>query len=216
MQIEVPWDAAERAKAEVTLFVVLLLSYIWGWQGAFRGALWVVIGAGVLFIIAANVRRGYDAHALGLRLDNLPRSLLEVGLATLLVSGLVAGSGWLLGTLWPLERLAARALWWRFFWAFVQQYALQAFVFVRMREVYTRDHHAALTAAGVFAFLHVPNPLLTACTFLSGYLWCRLFARCPNLFTLALSHTILALVTSHSFPRAWMHGMKVGPGYFNF
>ena len=135
--------------------------------------------------------------------------LSAVGLA-------VAACGWLLGTLWPLEQWTARALLWRFFWAFIQQYALQAFVFVRLREVYDEPHLASLAAAGVFAFLHLPNPLLTVFTFLSGYLWCRLFARQPNLFTLALSHTILALVTSHSFPRAWMHSMKVGPGYFNF
>ena len=39
---------------EVVLFASLLLSYIWGWQGAFWGARATVIGAGLCFILVSN------------------------------------------------------------------------------------------------------------------------------------------------------------------
>ncbi|HZS05606.1 MAG TPA: CPBP family glutamic-type intramembrane protease [Blastocatellia bacterium] len=215
MQLE---TLIERNKPEweVTAFVFFLMSYIWGWQGAFRGSLLVVIGGGLLFIAVSNFVHRDKARALGLRVDNLPQSLLEVGAVTIVILLVVAGSGWLLGTLREPEWWKLRAVYWHYFWAFVQQYALQAFVLTRLREVYPDENRAALSAAGWFAFLHLPNPPLTVMTFVMGYVWCRLFQRYPNLFTLALSHTILAIVTSHSFPRVWMHSMKVGPGYFNF
>jgi len=202
---------------EVSAFVLLLLSYIWGWQGAFRGSLAVIIAGGLGLIVVSNFVIHRDrARALGLRVDNLPRSLLEVGAVTAVLILLLVGSGWALGTLHPVRPLTISRLPWLFFWAFAQQYALQGFVFTRLREVTSGGQAAIISAAGLFALLHLPNPPLTAATLIMGYVWCSLFRRCPNLFTLALSHTILAIVLSHSLPRAWMHGMKVGPGYFNF
>jgi hypothetical protein len=201
---------------EVIFFVLFVTSYIWLWQRAFPGALFVAIGGGLLLIAISNLLHRDPAHSLGLRLDNVPRSLLEVGLMTLALIALLLVSGWLLGTLRTPEWWKLRSVGWHYFWAFVQQYALQAFVLTRLRQVYGDENTGALAAAGWFAFLHLPNPPLTVMTFVTGYVWCRLFQRQPNLFTLALSHTILAIVTVHSFPRAWMHSMKVGPGYFNF
>lgn len=201
---------------EVTAFILFLMSYLWIWQRAFPGALWVAIIGGLLFIAISNVIHRDSAQSLGLRTDNLSQSLPEVSTVTIIIMLIVAGSGWYFGTLRSVEWWKLRAVHWHYFWAFVQQYALQAFVLTRLREVYRDEQRAALFAAGWFAFLHLPNPLLTVMTFVMGYVWCRLFQRHPNLFTLALSHTILAIVTSHSFPRALMHSMKVGPGYFNF
>lgn len=215
MQSETVIDS-RRPESEVTTFVLFLLSYIWIWQGAFRGALWVVIGGGLLFIASSNITHRDRARKLGLRVDNLPQSLREVGAVTLIILLLVVGVAWLLGTLRSPEWWKIRAVYWHYFWAFVQQYALQAFVLTRLREACRTDQQAAFFAASTFAFLHLPNPPLTLMTFLIGWVWCRLYQRYPNLFTLALSHTILAIVTSHSFPRALMHSMKVGPGYFNF
>jgi hypothetical protein len=201
----------------VAAFVLLLLSYIWGWQGAFRGSLAAVIAAALICIAVSNFVLHRDStKALGLRLDNLLASLLEVGAVSDAFFLLIAGSGLVLGTLRPVGEWTAGRLPWLLFWAFIQQYALQGFVFTRLREVFPDEGRAALAAAGLFALLHLPNLPLMVGTFVTGYLWCRLFSRHPNLFTLTLSHTILAIVLAHSFPREWMHGMKVGPGYFNF
>jgi hypothetical protein len=189
---------------------------MWVWQGSFPGALWTVIGAGILFVSASNFFYAAGRYALGIRIDNLLESLFEVGTATVIVFILVAGTGWLLGTLRPIEDWEASRIPWIFFWALIQQYALQCFVLQRMSEVFANSLTVALASAGVFAILHLPNPPLALGTFLIGFIWCRLFQRHPNLFTVSLSHTILAVVLAHSFPRAWLHGMKVGPGYFNF
>jgi hypothetical protein len=205
-----------HAEREVIAFVLFVTSYIWAWQRAFHGALWVVIGGALMFIAVSNILHRDSARSLGLRMDNLTRSLIEVSVVTVIIFVILIASGWLLGTLRQVEWWKVQSAGWHYFWAFVQQYALQAFVLTRLREVYHREHSAALAAAGWFAFLHLPNPPLTIMTFVVGYVWCRLFQRQPNLFTLALSHTILAIVTVHSFPRAWLHSMKVGPGYFNF
>lgn len=205
------------AALEVAGFTLLLLSYIWGWQGAFPGAMIVIISGGLLWVLASNfLIHGDRPRALGLRVDNLPRSAIEVGAVTVLLALLLAGGGWALGSLRPVGSLTLRRLPWLLFWAFVQQYALQGFILTRLREVLGEGLAAVFTAAAVFALLHLPNPPLTAATFVMGCVWGPLFRRTPNLFTLACSHTILAVVMSHSLSQALMHGMKVGPGYFNF
>jgi len=209
-------DRKTIALLEVAGFAFLLESYMWIWQGSFPGALWTVICGGILFVAASNFTHADGARGLGFRADNLLESVFEVGTATVIVFILLAGTGWLLGTLRPIEDWETRRIPWIFFWALVQQYALQDFVLQRMTEVFRNPRSAALASAGVFAFLHLPNPPLALLTGIIGFVWCRLFQRHPNLFTVSLSHTILAVVLAHSFPRAWLHGMKVGPGYFNF
>ena len=209
-------DRKTIALLEVAGFAFLLESYMWVWQGSFPGALWAVIGGGILFVAASNFAHADGARVLGFRADNLLESVFEVGTATVIVFILLAGTGWLLDTLRPIEGGETNRIHWIFFWALVQQYALQGFVLQRMTQVFPNPRNAALAAAGVFAFLHLPNPPLALLTGIIGFVWCRLFQRHPNLFTVSLSHTILAVVLAHSFPRAWLHGMKVGPGYFNF
>ncbi len=209
-------DRKKAGLLEVAAFAFLLESYMWVWQGRFPGALWTVIGAGILFVAASNFFHSDGRRALGIRADNLLESIFEVGTATVVIFILLAGTGSLLGTLRPLEDWETSRIPWIFFWALVQQYALQGFVLQRMSDVFPEQRAAALASAGVFAFLHLPNPPLALGTGIIGFVWCRLFQRHPNLFTVSLSHTILAVVLAHSFPRAWLHGMKVGPGYFNF
>ena len=211
-----PIDRKTSALLEVAVFAILLESYMWIWQGSFPGALWTVIGAGIIFVAASNAIHSDGRRALGVRVDNLLESLFEVGTATVIVFIVLAGTGSLLGTLRPVDEWEASRVPWIFFWALVQQYALQDFVLPRMTEVFPAPVPAALASAGVFALLHLPNPPLALGTGIIGFIWCRLFQRHPNLFTVSLSHTILAVVLAHSFPRAWLHGMKVGPGYFNF
>jgi hypothetical protein len=210
-------DKFKLALIEVAAFTLLLLSYIWGWQGMFPGSLAVIITLSLLLITVSNFILHRDrARELGLRVDNLAASLKEVGAVTIVIGTLLVSGGWILGTLRPVSNWTVSRLPWLLFWAFAQQYALQSFVQTRLREVLRSDEKASVAAASLFAFLHLPNPLLTVATLIMGYLWCQLFQRHPNLFTLMCSHTILAVIMSHSFSRSLTHGMKVGPGYFNF
>ncbi len=106
------------------------------WQGSFPGALWTVIGGGILFVAASNFTHADGARGLGFRADNLLESVFEVGTATVIVFIVLAGTGWLLGTLRPIEDWETRRFPWIFFWALVQQYALQDFVLQRMSQVF--------------------------------------------------------------------------------
>jgi len=202
---------------EVVLFASLLLSYIWGWRGAFSGGRATVIGAGLGFILVSNFLIHRDApSALGLRWDNLKPSLREVAPVTLALALTLVGTGWTLGTLRPVKSETLSSLPWLVGWGFLQQYALHAFVLTRLCGTFGRPVAAAAVAAAIFALHHLPNPLLTVATLLAGLVWCSLFQRQPNLFTLTVSHLALSLALSHSLPPEWTGGMRVGPGYFDF
>ena len=53
-------------------------------------------------------------------------------------------------------------------------------------------------------------------TLVGGYVWCRLFHRQPNLFTLAISHGWLAVLVRYSWPAEWLHNLRIGPGYWTW
>jgi hypothetical protein len=207
---------AGLAKLEVSALFLLLMSYIWGWQGAFPGSSAVILSCSLGLVVCSNfLVHGDTLRTLGLRLDNLWISLVEVGTVTAILGLFLASVSGVLGTrrsigAWSASHTAALLL-----WAFVQQYALQGFLHTRLREIFYDSPSTALYAAVIFALLHLPNPTLMACTLLVGFLWCLLFRRHPNLFTLTMSHAALTAMLSLSFPREWLHGMRVGPGYFH-
>ena len=143
-------------------------------------------------------------------------SLREVAPLTLVLALTLVGTGWIFGTLRPLKPETLSGLPWLLGWGFLQQYALQAFVLTRLRGTLGRPVTAAAIAAAIFALHHLPNPLLTLVTLLAGFVWCSLFQRRPNLFTLTVSHLALSLALSHSLSPKWTGGLRVGPGYFDF
>jgi membrane protease YdiL (CAAX protease family) len=131
---------------------------------------------------------------------------------TLPVVGLALLLGRALGTLHAGEHLAARFLL-LLGWALVQQFVLQTTVLREMLSA--RGRRAGPTvAAALFALLHLPNPFLTAVTFLAGLGWCRLYERHPNVLPIALSHASASLVAVLALGPAITGGMHVGYGYF--
>ncbi len=126
--------------------------------------------------------------------------------------------GWLLGSLHFNHPLNGRSLalsqFWLYLWGLMQQYTLQAVVNRRAQEVWGRGARSVLFCALLFAALHLPNPWLMLATFLGGVLWVYVYQRRPNLFALALSHSVMTTVLSSSISSALLHGMRVGYNYF--
>ncbi len=100
-----------------------------------------------------------------------------------------------------------------FLWALGQQFSLQAVIFEEMAERLSPGR-AVWASAGVFAALHLPNPFLTAVTFIAALGWCWIYSRHPNIFPLALSHAAGSLVIILTVDRAITGGMRVGYSYF--
>src|SRR5262252_5106620 len=204
------------AALEALAFWALILFYMWRVEPAASPVTrmaWLV-GLGLMPLVSIVLHRD-DRRELGLGLRGIGRSALEVGTMTLAGSFLIAaaaiGAGRRQGSIdaWPL-------LPGYFVWGFLQQFALQAFVHRRLGQALAHPHLAAATASVLFGSLHLPNPVLAPATTLAGFVWASLYARKPNLWTLAASHAWLAALVLATLPPEWVHNLKVGPGYLTW
>ncbi|MBI3013023.1 MAG: CPBP family intramembrane metalloprotease [Elusimicrobia bacterium] len=102
------------------------------------------------------------------------------------------------------------------FWSFLQQIGLQIFLTRRAQRVTTNPWAVSGIAATVFSLIHFPNPALMLLTWLGGFFWSLTFQKTPNLYALSVSHGWLAVTSLYSIPPQWMHGLRIGPGYWTF
>lgn len=200
---------------DVAFVVLFLLAYIWIVEPrtqALKGPGFALFFA---FTLLMHRRHKDTAADLGIRLDTLVPALREAlaVIAPALVLAVAAGA--LLGGGVHLDaRRTALAFLWGYPWALFQQYGLQCVIGRRLQAVIPDPAGHDVVSAAIFAALHLPNPFLTSVTFGAGYCFCALFRRHPNLFALALAHTLASTVLYHALPPAISHFMRVGPGYF--
>lgn len=131
---------ASRPALAPLLFFVLILVYIWLVEPGGPGVLRLPILAALLYLpITSGHAAGDGLEAVGLRLDNLSASVREVGPVTAIGVLLVGGLGVVaLGGRLRLDAGLAIDLLVYPAWALLQQYALQAFAFRRLREALGR------------------------------------------------------------------------------
>jgi membrane protease YdiL (CAAX protease family) len=98
----------------------------------------------------------------------------------------------------------------------VQQFLLQCFFLSRLRRLLPGARCAAAVAAVIFAFAHLPSPILVSVTLLWGFAACLLFLRYCNLYTLAIAHAILGITIAITVPGPVTHNMRVGLGYLTY
>jgi hypothetical protein len=202
---------------EPLLFISLALLYIWLVRPTQNDLLKGPMLAGIVLIPFISVFLHRDGlREMGLRLDNLVVSARDVGLITLLGAVIVLGIGLLAGARPRLHAGLIDDFLLYPLWGIVQQFAMQAFTYRRLREGIGGVAASALLTAFLFGVVHYPNLALALVTAVGGYAWCRLFERHPNLFTLALSHGWLAVLLRYSWPAAWLHNLRIGPGYWTW
>jgi membrane protease YdiL (CAAX protease family) len=80
--------------------------------------------------------------------------------------------------------------------------------------VFGKGIKSILLVGIVFGLLHLPNPLLTVLTLVGGVLWAAIYQRQPNLFALAVSHTIVSITLALTLAQDVFYNLRVGFKYF--
>lgn len=212
--VELRKRTRQRELAELVLGYGLILAVIWTprpWQ---RG-LYALAATAIAGMMAMSFR---SLAAMGMRRDNLVRSIWIPALAVVMAAGLIgwaAAHGGVRGggtASWYITRYWGYAV-----WALVQQLLLQDFFLSRMMRLLPGRRGAAIAAAaGVFAAAHLPNPILTPMTLVCGVIACAAFVKYRNIWTLAMAHALLGVTLAITMPAALIRNMRVGLGYLEY
>lgn len=214
----------DRALAAWEIASLVTSALIGEWilaAAAGRSKLIVAIPVGLAFVlvIGSHMFRGETLRDLGFRFDNFLRAIKLLALPMLIVAVLCVALGLVFGTRpdlfrWHPERPLAGQLALGFGWGFVQQYVLQSFVNRRAQIIWEKGARSVILTALVFALLHFPNPWLMLVTFIGGVVWAFVYQRAPNLFALALSHSVMTWILVSTLPLSALNHLRIGFKYF--
>lgn len=196
------------AAGEVLIVFAGVMAYIWRLQFTFPDFAVILLA----FIIATFFVHRDRLQDLGLGPRGFVAGIRVLALPTLIIAAV------LLFRLPPhfltIGRLVGLGKY--FAWCLLQEFALQSFFANRLLLVLKSENRAAWVNAGLFATVHLPNPVLVPVTFLGGYILTRVFFSTRNLVPLAMSQAIIGSLLSVALPVAWHHGLRVGPGYYRW
>jgi len=179
----------------------------------------IPVSLAFVLVIGSQVLRREQLRDLGLRFDNFFGALKLLALPMIVVTLVCVALGWMSGTRpdifrWHAARPIVFQLLLGFAWGFVQQYVLQSFINRRAQIVWQRGLRSVLLTAAVFALLHFPNPWLMLMTFTGGLVWAFVYQRTPNLFALAVSHSVMTWVLVSTLPDSALNHLRFGFKYF--
>jgi membrane protease YdiL (CAAX protease family) len=205
--------------ASVTSSVLIAEWILSAAAGRSKAIVAIPVTLAFVLIIGSHRLRREGIRDLGFRFDNFFRTLkilLVPMIAVTIVSFLVgAWSGTRPDFLrWHAERPIAGQLALGLGWGFVQQYVLEAFVNRRAQIIWGPGAISVLLTSLVFAVLHVPNPWLMVVTLVGGLVWATVYQRAPNLFALALSHSVMTWVLVSTLPVSALNHLRIGFKYF--
>ena len=209
------WEIASVASS--ILIAEWILSAVVGWSKLVVG---IPITLAFVFMISSHRLRGETLRDLGFRFDNFLQAVKLLLLPMFLIAGLCLVTGWWLGEKmnflrWHSERPFVGQLFLGFGWGLVQQYVLQSFINRRARIIWGPGWHSVLLVAVVFGGLHLPNPALAAVTFVGGVVWAAVYQKAPNVFALAVSHSVMTWVLVSTLPPSALNHLRIGFKYFS-
>lgn len=188
------------------------LLFIWRLEFTARDA-WIVFP---VWIAASFLLHRDSPKTLGWRADNLWAATKWAFIAFVIMGALLVATGLILGQprhIPPNLRSTSR-LWSYLAFCLLQQVALNSLLNNRFLSLLRREWIAELLTGIIFASCHWPNPVLVPLTFIGGIVFAWLFARHRNILPLAVIQAILGSLAWWSFPVAWHHNLRVGPGYY--
>jgi membrane protease YdiL (CAAX protease family) len=208
-------SARALAGWEIVSVVVSCLLAEWFVLSFFGNSRWVVVIPGslaLILVIYSQVSYGENLKQLGFRFDNFFAASRTLVIPTIICLIAVLFVSWLAGS-FSLKPLRWRYVWLPL-WALFQQYFLQGFINRRAQIILGPGFASVLLVALIFALLHLPNPLLTGITFIGGALLAMVYQRQPNLFALAISHSLVSLFLALSWPATALNNLRVGFKFF--
>ncbi|MGB2592188.1 MAG: CPBP family intramembrane glutamic endopeptidase [Candidatus Acidiferrum sp.] len=188
--------------------------YIWQLQAS-RPNSWIVFP---IWLLASIALHRDTPKTLGWRADNLwPATRQGIPIFVAFVAGVcIAAVFFGAYHRLPLHLTQTKRFLGYFAFCLLQQVALNSYLTNRLLYAFENPRVAAVVAGTIFAGVHWPNPVLVPLTFLGGVVISWLFARERNIIPLTVGQAILGTLVWWAFPVAWHHGMRVGPGYYNF
>ena len=175
--------------------------------------IWMILTA--TFILLTAFRGPYSAREMGVTLPSGKATVWIVGAGLILAATLWSFAALTGADAAPTHAMPLRTTWQYAVWAFVQQFMLQSFFFVRLESL-LGSQRAVLATTVLFAAAHIPNPILTVGTVLAGFFFCEMFRHYRNIFPLGVVHVILGLAMAASVSDTLLHHMRVGIGFVQF
>ena len=202
---------------EITSIIISCLIAEWvvlSFFGRNRALVAIPVLLALIPMLVSHRTYDEDPRELGFRLDNFLAAMRLLVLPTLAVLAVIVAVAWFM----PRSHFVMRPLGPRFLltplWALFQQYALQGYINRRAQIVFGPGVKSILVTALLFSLVHFPNPMLSALTFIGGVVWAAVYQRHPNLFALAISHSIASIIVALALPPEVMNSLRVGFKYF--